>query len=292
MLKAGVVILNYNRPNLVLKLCMHIKEFSNISKIVVIDNNSTDNSADILKQIVDEKTILICNKQNSGYAKGNNIGLKLLKEEYNFDLAFVINPDVWLEEDVVNHIIEAAQKYPQYVVLSTFRVHDSNRRCLQYSEPFDTYWRQFFSNFILSRQFLKKKYYTYEKNRDSEIIEVGEIPGSMWAVKLDFMQSIGYMDEGTFLFCEELCLAKKVKLAGKKEAIVTSVIYEHNHYANCSTKQSKNINSYKYKKDSRWFFINKYIDPNGFMSLLMKISFVWNRLEFEVIYFITNLLRR
>ena len=45
----NIVILNYNDSETTLKLIESIHEYPNINKIIVVDNNSTDDSVEVIK---------------------------------------------------------------------------------------------------------------------------------------------------------------------------------------------------------------------------------------------------
>lgn len=70
----SVVILNYNKPDLTLQ-CIHSIEknsYRDSCEIVVVDNNSGDNSVELLKK---EKVVLVENKVNRGFPGGCNDGI-------------------------------------------------------------------------------------------------------------------------------------------------------------------------------------------------------------------------
>lgn len=64
--------------------------------ILVIDNGSTNKSGIILKQKYtnNKRVIIILNKRNLGFAKGNNIGYKYAKNKLHADIIVVMNNDI------------------------------------------------------------------------------------------------------------------------------------------------------------------------------------------------------
>lgn len=63
--------------------------------IVIVDNNSNNDSLERLKSIFnyDSKIYFIKNKENLGFARGNNVGFKYAKYELNAKYIIVINND-------------------------------------------------------------------------------------------------------------------------------------------------------------------------------------------------------
>ena len=72
----GIVIVNYNDAKTTKRLLDNVKDYQILDKIVVVDNNSTDNSLKELKKYNKKKIEIIENKRNLGYATALNIGAK------------------------------------------------------------------------------------------------------------------------------------------------------------------------------------------------------------------------
>ena len=99
-----LIVLNYNDAFTTMQFVNSIKEFECISKILIVDNSSTDNSIIKLQKIVNEKIELIVSSRNEGYATGNNIGIKYAKIKWNPDLICIANPDIIIEERTISRI--------------------------------------------------------------------------------------------------------------------------------------------------------------------------------------------
>ncbi|MBN1245749.1 glycosyltransferase family 2 protein [Candidatus Bathyarchaeota archaeon] len=106
MKKVAVIILNYNGAHFIKKLFTSLAEQTfNDFEIIFVDNASTDNSLDVLANTL--KTIrdypisvkVIVNKENTGFCRGNNVGLTHTTCEY---IVFLNNDTFvdsrWLEE--------------------------------------------------------------------------------------------------------------------------------------------------------------------------------------------------
>ena len=101
-MKLSIVILNYN-VRYFLELCLKSVQasISNIeAEIIVVDNNSEDGSCQMVKNLFPE-VILIENKENFGFSKGNNIGVLQAKGEY----LCVLNPDTVVAEDTFEKLL-------------------------------------------------------------------------------------------------------------------------------------------------------------------------------------------
>lgn len=67
--------------------------------IVIVDNFSNNGSIEEIEKYVkdDEKITILKNKQNLGFANGNNAGIKYINQNYNCDFICVLNNDVYLK---------------------------------------------------------------------------------------------------------------------------------------------------------------------------------------------------
>ena len=75
------------------------------AEIIVVDNNSEDASCQMVKDLF-PNVILIENKENFGFSKGNNIGVSKAKGEY----VCILNPDTVLPEDCFEKLLQFSEE--------------------------------------------------------------------------------------------------------------------------------------------------------------------------------------
>ena len=92
----GCVVLNYNDSKTTIELINRIEKMDSIDVVVIVDNNSTDDSFSVLKQYASEKIHVIQSDKNGGYGYGNNCGIEFIKKNYDCDYIIIANPDVIL----------------------------------------------------------------------------------------------------------------------------------------------------------------------------------------------------
>src|SRR3989338_7450904 len=85
--------------------------------IVVVDNASTNHSVERLNEYIrnhsaQKNVVLIKNKQNSGFAGGNNFGIKYAREK-QADWILILNNDTIVERDFLVELIKHAEKDPK-----------------------------------------------------------------------------------------------------------------------------------------------------------------------------------
>ncbi|MCL1469349.1 glycosyltransferase family 2 protein [Argonema antarcticum A004/B2] len=93
-----VVIPTYNRANLIVRATDSvIKQTYNNLEIIVVDDASTDNTAEVIKAIKDPRIRYIVYEKNGGSDKARNTGIEAATGEY---IAFLDSDDVWLPNKI------------------------------------------------------------------------------------------------------------------------------------------------------------------------------------------------
>ncbi len=114
-MKLSIVIVNWNTASF-LNDCLASIEPSNITggfETIVVDNCSKDNSATIVKEHF-PNVILLEEKTNHGYAKGNNIGIARATGEF----ILTLNSDTVLSDSVLQRAVSRLESMPGYGCLA------------------------------------------------------------------------------------------------------------------------------------------------------------------------------
>ncbi len=104
--KITAIILNWNQIELTKECLRSVLKSKTEDKIeiepVVVDNGSTDNSKEDLRKLKSQTSPLkiIFNKENLGFAGGNNVGIRdALKN--GADFIFILNNDTEVKDDCI-----------------------------------------------------------------------------------------------------------------------------------------------------------------------------------------------
>ncbi len=285
-LKTAVVILNYNTASLTEKLARKLSHFSSISHVVVIDNKSSDNSYQVLKQLEDSKIIVIDSGKNGGYSYGNNLGTRVCTD-LGVDIVFISNPDVNVEEVDVEKILDGFEQ-SDYAMLSGIQYEIDGR----VGKP--EIWRKrnyiddladcfFITGFLCSR----RRGIPVDYSKVIQPVDV--LKGSFFAVRLrDFNDVNGY-DEKVFLYSEERLLADKMQQMGKKIGIVTGARYDHMHSVSISKKYKNRTQRMKMLYHSRLYCNEKYENIRGIKKIFLKMCMSISLFEYSVIDLINSI---
>lgn len=105
-MKLSIIIVNYNVQFFLDQCILSVRLACNniLAEIIVVDNNSKDNSCEMIRDKYPE-VILIANKKNVGFSRANNQGAKIAKGEY----LLILNPDTVVGEGTFEKLIDFAE---------------------------------------------------------------------------------------------------------------------------------------------------------------------------------------
>jgi len=227
-MELSIIILNYKSKELAAH-CVNILRKSGKEgdfEIIIIDNDSGDNSAEFLHNAFPEIRV-IANKKNLGYGAGNNIGIKHAKGDY----ILILNPDVEIKYPEIEKMLDYLKNYPDVGIIGPQLIYPDGT--IQ-----DSY-RKFpkFCDLIIKRTnlykfpFFKKRmtdYLMYDVN-PHKIQKVDWLVGAVLLVPKWVFKMVGYFDERYFLFLEDTDLCRRVWERGLKVMYFPEAKAIHNH---------------------------------------------------------------
>ncbi|MGX9367330.1 glycosyltransferase family 2 protein [Desulfoplanes sp. PS50] len=277
-MKTAIVILNYNDAVTTMSLVSSIKNYRSLNHIVIVDNCSTDQSYTQLIALKSEKIDVIKSDKNGGYSYGNNYGIKFIITNYEVDIFFIANPDVLFEEKIIFEIIEQFEK-TSYAMLSGVMCYPNGNVVTYPIGVIHSYFDDIVSCFMAISSF-RKRYKMPVVDYSKNIIDVDILLGSFFAIRASVIKTIGCFDEGTFLYCEERILGRRLQDNGYKIGLIPHVTYLHAH----GSSTGNNCNALKTRKmlfDSRFYYQLKYNNINWFQKKMFKICTKFSLLEFR-----------
>ena len=280
-MKTVFLIINYNDAKTTLTLLNNIKNYKIIDRILIVDNNSTDNSFKLLKEEENDKIEIVKSNVNKGYGAGINFGVKHLVNELGRCYIIVSNSDIIIEEE--NDIKELINTFNQdtAIVAPIIKEQDNLNRGWKIPTPL----KDTLLNLPLIHRWLRPKLLGYKNYQD--ITEVEVVSGCFFIIDSDSLEKANFYDEDVFLYYEENIMAKKLKKLNKKTLLNTNVSVIHNH----SVTIDKNINrikKYKTLKKSQMYFQKNYNEANILERFLLLLT---NKLTLLLIY-ISSIFRK
>ena len=106
--KIGIILVNYN-GKIYNEQCINsinLSTYKNYS-IYVIDNDSKDNSIEVLREKFGESINIILNKENLGFSCANNIGIKQAIND-GCDYILMLNNDTIIENNMIEEMVNTS----------------------------------------------------------------------------------------------------------------------------------------------------------------------------------------
>lgn len=235
-MKLSIIIVNYNVEYFLEQCLLSVeKALKNVSgEVIVVDNNSVDGSIDMLKRKF-PSIKLIENKQNTGFSKANNQGIKIAKGEY----VLLLNPDTLVEEDTFEKVVRYMDNNTTTGGLGVKMVDGKGVFLPESKRGLPTPSAAFYKIFGISRLFPKSKkfsqYHLSYLDKD-KIHEVDILSGAFMLMRKEVLDKIGLLDETFFMYGEDIDLSYRILKGGYKNIYFpeTKII----HYKGESTKKS------------------------------------------------------
>ena len=219
----SIIILSYNTKDITRRtidsLLETLKKTKLSYEVIVVDNNSTDGSQDMLLTYPRQIIRLLFLHKNVGFGKGNNKALALAKGKY----ILYLNSDVIHENVNYDTLISYMDTHTDIgaltvkVVLTNGQIDPASHR------GFPTIWRSFTYYAKLEKLFGKVTgvnklfggyHLTYLDVQKTH--EVEAITGAYFLTRKSLMEQLKGFDEDFFMYGEDLDLAYRVKEAGYK----------------------------------------------------------------------------
>lgn len=267
-MQLSVIILNYNVRYFLEQCVLSVqKALENIDgEIIVIDNASSDDSCVMMKQRFPDVK-LIENKENSGFPKGNNIGVAQAQGEY----VCILNPDTVVAEDTFMRVIARYEAISHNIGILGCKLVDGTGNFLpECKRGVPTPWVAFTKIFGLYKFFPKSKWfnqYYAQHLSENESGNVDILVGAFMVMQRELYLKVGGFDENCFMYSDDIDLSYLVKKEGLQNYYCheTSVI----HYKGESTVRDGQY--IKRFSDAMQFFYNKHFGGSllfrGFMKL-------------------------
>lgn len=270
-MKLSVIIVNYN-VQYFLEQCLHsafIAAKHVETEVFVVDNNSVDGSTAMVKDKFPQVK-LIESKINTGFSKGNNIAIKESCGEY----VLLLNPDTLVEEDTFKKVVDFMDSNPSGGGLGVKMVDGKGVFLPESKRSLPTPLVAFYKIFGLSNLFPKSKrfgrYHLGHLSND-ENHEVEILAGAFMMLRKSVLNEIGLLDEGFFMYGEDVDLSYRIIKAGYKNYYFsdTRII----HYKGESTKKSS-VNYVFIFYNAMIIFAKKHFSNKNaaIFSFLIKIA--------------------
>jgi GT2 family glycosyltransferase len=217
--KVSIIILNWNGLKDTLECLESLKKitYSNY-EVIVVDNGSAGNDADVIEGKYPRYVKLIRNDHNYGFAEGNNIAIKWAQQNSNPDFFLLLNNDTVVNNNFLKELIRVAQSDDAYGILG------SKIRYFDHPDIIQNAGGKINLGIGVVRQigFKQKDVGQYDQTKVTDCVS-----GCCFLIKKQVINKIGLLDDKYFCYYEETDYCLRARRAGYKVVVVPSSEIRH-----------------------------------------------------------------
>lgn len=258
---AAVILLNYNTPDYTAACIRSLQQYCNadLFDVIVLDNGSADGSLAALQSQFPE-LIFIDNKENLGFAEGNNRGLRYsIENSYTYSL--VINTDTLVDEDILSKLTAHLDAAPAVAAVQP-AIYWMHNRAELWNGP------GYFNSVI-------GKPVSVTRPTD-QVKSVEWVTGCCMLIRNSALQKAGLFNKQFFLYYEDVELSFRLRENGFQLHYLPSCKMYHEAGASgvSATKQKEGFLNpviHYYNARNRIWFLRRY----G-RGIFYPVNFVYN----------------
>jgi len=225
-MKLSIIIVTWNVKDDLLRCLASLMENppSVPFEPIIIDNMSTDGTADAIRESYPQATIIV-NPDNRGFAAANNQGIELSSGQY----ILLLNPDTIVHPGSLNILIDFLDNNPDVGACGPKLLGDDG--IPQGSvRTFPTFRGVLYSHSVFRLLGLfrshGRKWMMKDFNFDTQV-DVDQIMGAAMLIRRPVIEQVGGMDADFFMYYEEVDLCYRIKQAGWRIVFVPEAVITH-----------------------------------------------------------------
>lgn len=214
----SVVIVNFRTPGFVIDcLTTLLPELDGIDgRVVVVDNHSGDDSPGIIRAWLAQhdiagKVLFVQSEHNSGFAGGNNTGIQSFKARYYL----LLNSDTLIRPGAIRIMLDTAMRFPEAGLVSPrleWPDGAGQESCFRFPTPFSELVAAAQTG-VISRCFSR---YIVAWPVQTQIARPQWTSFACVLVREEVFRQVGLMDEGYFMYFEDVEFCRRAGKAGWK----------------------------------------------------------------------------
>ena len=278
--KLFIILITYNNGEAITSCLVSLhKQSWNNYRLLIIDNNSQDNTLTIVESFLSKnqklksKTQLIKNRENLGFAKANNQGIKIALADNETFAVLLINPDTYFSQNLLQAGIETLKKNP-----------DTGACCPKILYPNKKIWWIGTHIFTRKELFLGSTYSIAKHVNKGETLpsfskvykEVQALTGCAMFIRTEIIKKVGLLNEKYFMYAEDIDYSLRLSKACYKLLLFTDATVFHEIKDNRKTLGLilQNIKKYRIYLTSTGQFLLTHQPFWLFSIWVLKLPFV------------------
>ena len=203
----SIILVNWNTRELVLQCIKSIyQDCKGLDiEIIVSDNASVDGSANAIEREFPAVKVLR-NSENLGFAKGNNVGIKVSRGDY----VCLVNTDVEIIPGCFSMLLHYMQSNSEAGIVAPQALYAD--KTLQITARKETAFINSLARiFWIDTLVPSLTWYSHKKLENVDVLA-----GCFWMIRREALEQVGLLDESFFFYGEDRDYCKRMRLAGWK----------------------------------------------------------------------------
>lgn len=238
-------------------------------KVIVVDNASTDETKNIIKENHPE-VILLEQKINLGFGQANNLGMNYALSQ-GADYVFLLNQDAYLNQNTIVELVNVLEKNKDFGILSPIHLNGEGTKL---DRGFSSYLTYDSNNFF---------HFDAIKNNLSKLYKVHFINAAGWLIPKSTLLKIGGFDPIFFHYGEDNNYCQRLKYHELKIGLVPHVFLRHDRVFETNDVDITSMNSKEKFYKLKWGNINAdYTNEIKLRVRQLKKSKYFSFLKFDL----------
>lgn len=270
MASLGIVIVHYNTPDLLRGCLASLQACTLPYQVVVVDNASPSGQGVEMARHEFPEVQLIANDENLGFAAASNQGIRALSPTRPLlsplpgvgrgqaRALLLLNADTVVQEGALETLAAFLEERPRAGAVGP-RLLNTDGSIQENTFTFPTLWMSFFDFFPLhGRLYHSRLNGRYPEMHGEKAFPIDHPLGACLLLRWEALEQVGLLDEGYFMYVEEVDLCYRLKQAGWEVWHVPAARVVH--YGGRSTRQMPERMFVELHR-SRYRFFRKFYPP-------------------------------
>lgn len=203
----SIIIVNYNTVSLLIDAIDSVLEKTKdvVYEIIVVDNNSEDNSQFIIGQRYNAQVKYMALAENIGFGRANNKGIEIAKGRN----VFLLNPDTILQNNAVKILSDFLDENSLVGVVGANLYNDDGTYQPSFSQMYPSLKVELSNLFHL--MFLQNKQCI---NETDHAIQTQSVVGAAMMIKKEVIKKVGVFNPKFFMYGEEEEWCNRIRKVG------------------------------------------------------------------------------
>lgn len=210
--------------------------------VLLVDNGSQDDTVERVSAAFPQAQILR-NPTNLGFAGGYNVGLRWALAQ-GFELIFLLNNDTILAPDCLSRLAAEASRSPDVGLVSALVYYAADRQRI---------WRTGGRFHPLTLEIVDKGDDQVDNGQWREARDLDFVPLCGVLIKREVLEQVGLLDEGYFLYYEDMDFCRRARLAGWRVRLAPAAKIWHDVAASSGGRYSPAERYWMAQSSGRYF---------------------------------------